>query len=131
MRQNTAVRVKPISRPFKTCVKLLRKALTSEGLTVVKDIDLSRSLGNQFEEKTRRCAVLMVDTPSLLFASVALERSAAAFIPLHIAITGDQHLTCIHWAHPTAALGLRLSPAVCGAVDALYVRVSHVIGKMD
>ena len=120
-------RVQAVPRAFDQTLKSLRRLLKGAGLSVVQQFDLSHDFPGQPAAGTRHCALLMVDCPLLLFEAVALDRSAAVFIPLHVVITGDQHTTCIHWAHPAETMGLRLSAAARGPVEALYTRLTRVL----
>lgn len=119
--------VKAVPRAFDYTVRSLKRHLADAGLSVVQHLDLSPELLGQPAAAARQCALLMVDCPLLLFEAVALDRSAAVFIPLHVVVTGDRHTTCIHWAHPAETMGLRLAPTARGPVDALYTRLTHVL----
>jgi uncharacterized protein (DUF302 family) len=119
--------VQAAPRAFDSTLKSLRRLLNDAGLRVVRQLDLSRDFPGQLAAGARNCALLMVDSPLLLFEAVALDRSAAVFIPLHIVITGDQHSTCIHWAHPAETIGFRMSATAKGPVDALYTRLTQVL----
>lgn len=120
-------RVQAVPRALDPTLQSLRRHLNKAGLCIVKQLDLSHQFAGGLMTGTHRCTLLMVDCPLLLFEAVALERSAAVFVPLHVVVTGDRHTTCIHWAHPAESMGLRLSPAVRGPVDTLYSRVTRVI----
>ena len=118
MKVTTAVHVTAVARSFDETLRSLQHALSGSGLSVVEQLPLSHSAKAGIAAGGRQCTLLMVDSPLLLFEAVALERSAAAFIPLHVVVTGDRHSTCVHWAHPSHAIGLRLSPTARGAIDA-------------
>lgn len=124
---NNRVHVTPIPRSFDDTLRSLRRALNVTGLNIVQQLPLSRGAGARIAAGGRRCTLLMVDSPLLLFEAVALERSAAAFIPLHVVVTGDRYSTCVHWAHPAQGIGLRMSPTARSAVDALYSRLARVL----
>lgn len=127
MELQSAGQVQAVPRAFDHTLKRLRRLLKKAGLSVVQQVDLSHDFPGQLAGGARNCTLLMVDCPLLLFEAVALDRSAAVFIPLHIVITGDQHTTCIHWAHPAETMGLRLSQAARGPVEALYTRLTRVL----
>jgi uncharacterized protein (DUF302 family) len=127
----SAGQVKSVARAYDVTLRALRRALSDAGLNVVQQFDLSNGWPSQLVAGSRRCALLMVDCPLLLLEAVALDRSAAAFMPLHIVVTGDQHSSCIHWAHPAESIGLRPSRTAKGPVDALYTRVTQVLEGDD
>ena len=116
-----------VPRAFTCTVTSIRRNLRSAGLSVSQYLDLPSEILGEPCTDARKSALLMVDCPLLLFEAVALDRSAAVFIPLHVVVTGDGHSTCIHWMHPVEAMGLRLSPTARGPVDALYARLTKVL----
>lgn len=123
--------VTAVARDYERTLRSLRRALNGAGLSVVEQFDLAHGLTGPLTAGSHSCALLMVDCPLLLLEAVALERSAAAFIPIHVVITGDQHSTCIHWGHPAEIFGLRPSPTAKGPVDALYARVTRVLEQVS
>ncbi len=127
----SAIRVKTVPHPFDMTLTVLRQALRKSGLNVEGEVNLSRDFGRQLAGCPQQCVLLMVDCPLLLFQAVALDRSAGAFIPLHVVVTGNQHSTCVQWAHPSVGLGLRMSPAFHRAVDAMVARLSRVLDGED
>jgi hypothetical protein len=66
--------------------------------------------------------MLLIDCPLLLLEAVALDRSAAVFIPLHVVVAGDQRSGCVHWAHPADSMGLRAPRVVKQLIP--YTRAS-------
>ncbi len=126
-----AIHTKTVPQPFDVALTLLRQALRMSGLSVEGEVDLSGDLGHQLAACAQKCVLLMVDCPLLLFEAVALDRSAGAFIPLHVVVTGNQHSTCVQWAHPSVGLGLRMSPAFHRAVNAMVARLDQVLEGAD
>jgi hypothetical protein len=94
---------------------------------VVEEFDISREPYLQLGVARRQCVVLLVDTPVLLFEAIALDRSAAAFLPLHVIISGDRDISYVHWAHPIASSGLRPSPPARGALDEAHERITETL----
>lgn len=121
--------VQSVPRSYESTLQSLRGLLRSAGLSVVQHIDLSHDSRVELEAGTSKCALMIVDCPLLLFEAVALDRSAAVLIPLHLVLTGNEHHTWIHWAHPAGAFGLRLAATAQGPVDALYARLTEVLRK--
>jgi hypothetical protein len=129
MEAGSSVNVKPVPRGFNSTLNAILDALNGSGLSVVEQIDLSGRIVRHPAAPGRNCVMLLVDSPLLLFEAVALERSAAVFIPLHVVVAGDQRSTHIHWAHPADSMGLRAPRAGRGAVDTLYARVTEVLSN--
>jgi hypothetical protein len=115
--------------PYDKALPLVRRLLTTGGLTVVEEFDLSREpcfhLG-----AGRHCVALLVDTPVLLFEAIALDRSAAVFLPLHVVISGDGGASYVHWGKPAGSSGLRPPAPARDALDELYRRVSAALSAL-
>lgn len=116
-----AGRIKELAQGFSATMKSLRHAFRKAGLSTVQQFELSHTAPDH------NCALLLVDSPLLLFEAVALDRSAAAFLPLHVVVTGDQYSSRIRWCHPAEVLGLHVSPVAKGPVEALYARLTRAI----
>ena len=96
-----------IPEPFGKSVPLTRRLLSDAGLSVVGEVDLSDQPCFQDGASRQSCVVLLVDTPALLFECIVLDRAAAVFLPVHVAIWGDAGTTYIHWTDPVTSSGLR------------------------
>jgi hypothetical protein len=118
-----------VPMPIEKTLKSLRRTLQAAGIDVVQQIDLSPEFQGQLSAGTKRCVLLLVDCPLLLFEAVALDRAAAVFFPLHVVVTGDDACTCVDWAHPAAAASCRLPATVKRPVDALYTRLTQLLGR--
>jgi uncharacterized protein (DUF302 family) len=127
MDASSFVNVKSVQHGFHSTLNAILDALNRSGLSVVEQIDLSGHIIRHPAGPGRNCVMLLVDSPLLLFEAIALERSAAVFIPLHVVVAGDQRSTQIHWAHPADSIGLRAPRAGRGAVDTLYARVTEAL----
>ena len=109
---------------FDGTLRSLKQGFRKAGLTIVQQFSLSDRTA------ARKCVLLLVDSPLLLFEAVALDRSAAAFLPLHVVVTGDQQQSRVRWGHPMETLGFRLSPTATAPVEALYSSLTEVIGAV-
>jgi len=115
-----------IPASFSRALRALRRCFSEAGICVVEQLDLSREFPGQFSGASK-CTVLLIDCPLLFFEALALDRGAAAFIPLHIVVTGGEERTSINWAHPTAITHLRVPATARAAVDALHARVTELL----
>src|SRR5215467_9393276 len=84
---------------FEKALPLIHRRLFERGLTVT-ELDISREQCS--------CAVLLVDSPELLFEAIALDRAAAVFLPLHIVVSGGRDMSSVNWVNPVS--GFRLRP---------------------
>lgn len=117
-----AARTHAILEPFEKSVVLIRRLLSAEGLTVVGEFDIS--------SPSRSCTVLLVDTPLDLFEAIALDRSAAVLVPLHVVVSGDHKRAFVHWGNPVATGGMRPPAPAKAALEKLHARVSEAFSKL-
>ena len=120
-----------IPESFEKSLALIRRLLTAAGFTVVEEIDMSREPYFRLGVASRSCVVLLVDTPVLLFEAIALDRSAAAFLPLHVVISGDRDISYVHWADPITSSGLRPPAPARGALDEAYRRITETLSALS
>ncbi len=120
-----------IPESFEKSLALIRRLLTAAGFTVVEEFDMSREPYFQLGVASRSCVVLLVDTPVLLFEAIALDRSAAAFLPLHVVISGDRDTSYVHWADPITSSGLRPPAPARGALDEAYRRITETLSALS
>lgn len=116
-----------IPESFERSLALVHRLLAAAGFTVVEEFDMSAEPSFQLEVARRSCAVLLVDTPVLLFEAIALDRSGAAFLPLHVVISGDGDTSYVHWADPVASSGLRPPAPARGALDQAFRRITATL----
>jgi hypothetical protein len=76
------------------------------------------------------CRVLLVDAPVLTFEAVALDRSSAVFLPLHVAIQGSHDGSYVNWADPVTSSGLRVPAPAKGPLAALCARVMSAMADL-
>jgi uncharacterized protein (DUF302 family) len=120
-----------VPAPFDKTLKALRRSLNDAGVSVVRELNLARECHSQPAAGAPRSTLLLVDCPLLLFEALALDRAAAVYIPLHVAISGDQNSACIRWVHPSAATGYRVPATARGPVDALYLRITNLLASAE
>src|SRR3982751_4673709 len=90
--------------PLKEALKLIRRALAEEGLTIAADFDMAGRVRKALRLDLPPCTVLCVDCPMSLLEALALDRSAAVLLPLHLVVAGQDGSTLVHLLNPTAAL---------------------------
>ena len=120
-----------IPESFEKSLALIRRLLVAAGFTVVEEIDMSSEPYFRLGVASRSCVVLLVDTPVLLFEAIALDRSAAAFLPLHVVISGDRDISYVHWADPITSSGLRPPAPARGALDEAYRRITETLSALS
>jgi hypothetical protein len=106
---------------FERALPLIRRRLFERGLTVT-ELDI-------FGEPCP-CAVLLADSPELLFEAIALDRAAAVFLPLHIVVSGGGNTSYVHWANPISGFGLRPPAPARAALEELYARVTAALAEL-
>jgi uncharacterized protein (DUF302 family) len=119
-----------IPESFEKSLALVRRLLAADGLTVVEEFDMSKEPCFQLGIASRSCIVLLVDTPLLLFEAIALDRSAAVFLPVHVVISGDRDISYVHWTDPVAGSGLRPPAPARGALDQVYKRLNETLSAL-
>ena len=119
-----------IPEPFGKSVSLIRWLLSSAGLSVVQEFNVSSEPYFQLAIARRSCIVLLVDTPVLLFESIVLDRAAAVFFPVHVVISGDRDTTYVHWANPAMSSGLRPPMPAKIPLENLCARITQVLSRL-
>jgi uncharacterized protein (DUF302 family) len=115
---------------FGSCVPRVRRLLEGAGLNIVEEFDLTNVPYFQIGIGSRRCTVLLVDMPVLLFEALALDRAAAVFLPIHVVICGDRDTSYVHWANPMASSGLRPPSPSKEAMEKLCSRVTQALSPL-
>ena len=84
--------------PFERALPAVREALAAGGLTISGEMDISDRIRRQLGLDFGPCRIILVDSPYLLVEALALDRSAAALLPLHVVISGRElSTTHVHW----------------------------------
>ena len=116
-----------IRKPLNEAIKLLRRALAEGGLEVAADLDMAARIGKALRIEFPSCRVLFVDCPVALLEALALDRSAAVLLPLHVVVTGQDGFTVVHFLNPAAALYSGLPVTARAAVSKLQARVAAAV----
>jgi hypothetical protein len=130
MRTTTTRVTRVVPLPFEKSLQLARKLLMDAGLTIVGEIEMSGEPYFHLGVARRRCVALLVDTPALLFEAIALDRSAAVFLPLHIVISGDRETSYVRWVDPAGGSGLRPPAPAKEALENVWERVGIALSAL-
>jgi uncharacterized protein (DUF302 family) len=120
-----------IQKPLNEAVKLLRRALAEGGLEIAADLDMAGRIRKTHRIDFPPCRVLCVDCPVALLEALALDRSAAVLLPLHLVVTGQDGLTLVHFLNPAAALYSGLPVTARAAVSKLQARVAQAVESVS
>lgn len=97
-----------IEERFEKAIRLIRRALEREELSIAGEIDMSRRSDLHLGKKPAASRLLLVDSPLLLFEALALDRSAGVFFPLHLLVTADGDQTYVSCVEPASLFDVRL-----------------------
>ncbi len=114
MNHEPGVTAYAIARSFDVALSALREALNAAGLIVSGEMDVSGRIRRQLGLDFGPCRVLMVDSPYLLVEALALDRSAAVLLPLHVVVSAreSERVTHVHWL---SLAGMRQARLPAGA----------------
>jgi hypothetical protein len=119
-----------VSAPLSKTLLLIRRALLNAGLNIVGELDISHEPCLQPGTNSRSCVVLLVDSPVLVFEAVALDRAGAAFVPVHIVVSGERDMSFVHWANPATVSGLRPPAAAKIPLERLSARITQALERI-
>jgi uncharacterized protein (DUF302 family) len=120
-----------IQQPVSDALKLIRRALAEGGLEIAADVDLAGRIRKALRIDLPPCRVLCVDCPVALLEALALDRSAAVLLPLHLVVAGHNGSTLVHLLNPTAALYGGLPVTARAAVSKLQARVAQAVESVS
>ena len=127
--QETATLV--MRKPPDEALRLIRRALAEGGLEISADLDLTGRIRKALRIDLPPCRVLCVDCPVALLEALALDRSAAVLLPLHLVVAGQNGLTLVHLLNPAAALYSGLPVTARAAVSKLQARIAQAVGSIS
>jgi len=120
-----------IAAPYETALKLVHDALLHEDLRISREYDVSDIAGGQRGMNLVDCRILCVDSPLLLLEAMALDPSAAVFLPLHIVVSADGRKTHVYWLNPASIQSKRLPVGAMLPLRALQVRIVRAMGRIS
>ena len=127
--QETATLV--LHQPLNEALKMIRRALADGGLQIAADLDMASRIRKSLRIDLPSCRVLCVDCPVALLEALALDRSAAVLLPLHLVVAGQDGLTLVHLLNPAAALYSGLPVTGRAAVSKLQARVARAVESVS
>ena len=120
-----------VQQPLSDALKLIRRALAEEGLEIAADLDMAGRIRKSLRINLPPCRVLCIDCPVALVEALALDRSAAVLLPLHVVVAGHDGSTLIHLLNPAAALYSGLPVTARAAVSKLQARVAQAVESVS
>jgi uncharacterized protein (DUF302 family) len=127
--QETATLI--MQQPLNEAVKLIRRALADGGLEIAAELDITGRIRKGLKIDLPPCRVLCVDCPVALLEALALDRSAAVLLPLHVVVAGQDGFTLVHLLNPVAALYGALPVTARAAVSKLQARVAQAVESIS
>jgi uncharacterized protein (DUF302 family) len=119
-----------IAAPYETALKLIRSALLNEDLRISREFDLTDIAGEQPGVNLAPRRILCVDSPLLLLEAMALDPSAAVFLPLHIVISAGGPKTQVYWFNPASIQSKRLPVGAMLPLRALQARIVRAMERI-
>lgn len=130
MNHQSAGHTRMVPERLDKAVTAVRRLLEDAGLRVVDELEIGQCLSDA-NIPGQPCRILLVDTPVLLFESIALDRAAAVFLPVHIAVCGNSESTSVHWANPVVSAGLRPPAPAKGPLEVLCARITEALAPLS
>jgi uncharacterized protein (DUF302 family) len=120
-----------VRQPPNQALRSIRRALAEEGLEIATDLDMAGRIRKALRIDFPPCRVLCVDCPVALLEALALDRSAAVLLPLHLVVAGQDGFTLIHLLNPAAALYGGLPVTARAAVSKLQARIAQAVESVS
>ena len=118
-------------QPPDEALKSIRRALAEGGLAIAAEFDVAGRIRKALRIDLPPCRVLCVDCPVALLEALALDRSAAVLLPLHLVVSGQDGATVVHFLNPAAALYSGLPVTARAAVSKLQARVAQAVESIS
>ncbi|MCI0622322.1 MAG: DUF302 domain-containing protein [Acidobacteria bacterium] len=127
--QATATLVVP--EPFDKALKLIRQALTSAEIGIAMELDVSGRIQRDLGVELAPCRILSVDNPFVLLEAMALDGTAAVFLPLHVAVSGDGKQTRVHMLSQSGVRSCGSPLGAKGAMSKLQAGLAQALEKIS
>ena len=131
MNGETVENRRELSVPYEMALQLVRSALLHEDLHISAEFDVSAIADGQPRMNLHPCRILCVDSALLLLEALALDPSAAVFLPLHIVVSADGSTTQVYWLNPAGIQSKRLPVGALLPLRALQVRIVRAIERIS
>lgn len=119
-----------IPEPYERALKLLREALSKEGLGIPMELDISRRIRRELGVTLLPCKVLCVDSPMVLVEAMAIDTAGAIFLPLHLVVSGRGPQTQVHLASPATIRYAEVPVGVKSPLSKLQARLSRILQRL-
>jgi uncharacterized protein (DUF302 family) len=102
-----------LDHAFQPALVQIREAIRQDQLSIAAEVDAAQRVKHALEIYVPQCRVLLVDSPSLLLETTAIDRASGIFIPLHLVVstTGSrtlvQMLNLDHIRNSDLPIGIR------------------------
>ena len=116
-----------LSERYDKAVKLIRRALDEEELSVVGEFDTTRTFRAEPGKKSEQSRILLVDCPLLVFEAQALDPAAGVFFPLHVLVRADGDRTQVSTLSSGGFFDVRLPSGAAGPIERLQARVNSAL----
>ena len=120
-----------VRQPLNQALRSIRRALAEGGLQIATDLDMAGRIRKALRIDFPPCRVLGVDCPVALLEALALDRSAAVLLPLHLVVAGQDGFTLIHLFNPAAPLYGGLPVTARAAVSKLQARIAQAVESVS
>ncbi|MCI0419749.1 MAG: DUF302 domain-containing protein, partial [Acidobacteria bacterium] len=77
------------------------------------------------------CRILSVDNPFVLLEAMALDGTAAVFLPLHVAVSGDGKQTRVHMLSQSGVRSCGSPLGAKGAMSKLQAGLAQALEKIS
>jgi uncharacterized protein (DUF302 family) len=85
-----------INSPFDSALAQIRRALRNDQLSIAAEIDVAQRVKRALEIYVPPCRVLLIDNPTFMLETTAIDRASGIFIPLHLVVSGAGNRTLVH-----------------------------------
>lgn len=116
-----------VQQPLNQALKMIRRALAEAGLEIAAEFDMAGRIRKALRIDFPPCRVLCVDCPVSLLEALALDRSAAVLLPLHLVVAGQDGFTLVHLLNPAATLSGGLPVTARAAVSKLQASLAQAL----
>jgi uncharacterized protein (DUF302 family) len=130
MIHEAAVTAYTIPGSFDTALSALRAALVAGGLSISGEMDISERIRRQVGLDFGPCLILMVDSPYVLVEALALDRSAAALLPLHVVVSERDAVTHVSWISMAGMRQARLPAGAEAPLAKLHADLARALDGM-
>ena len=119
-----------IPERFEKALRLVRRSLTDEAISIVMELDISGRIHRGLGVDLGPCRILCVDSPLLLLQAMTLDASTVAFLPLHVAVSADGQRTVVHLLSQSGIQGCASPLGAKSVVSKFQAGLSRALEKI-